>query len=187
MRSRLIQIATTGLVTAALLAATASAGGLPRRYSADAFFTTTSGCVHTFVGIFPVGAKEVGAGQVEGASMSMQLEQFDVCTNTFLLRAAPQVGVVFLAPGEFEMSAGLNKASLHLSVTLQDSLSGRVFPVTIDLTYDRVGPRSDCSEQAGGGEVTTFCSAVAEGVVSDGTTNYAPEPGNAVFQEHRPA
>ncbi len=185
MRRLRIGIAGAVLVGAALLPANASADtGLPRSYSADAFLTTTSGCVQTFVGIFPVAFKDLGTGQVVGASLNMQLEQFDICGNSALLQASP--GVVSLAPGEFEMSEGLNKASLQLNVTVHDSLSGRDFPVSIDLDYQRVGPRSDCSEDVSSDEVTTFCSAIAEGVVSDGTTNYTPEPLSAVFQEHRP-
>lgn len=183
---RRLQIGITAvLVGASLLAATASADtGLPRKYGADAFLTTLSGCVQTFVGIFPVAFKDRGTGRVVGASMNMQLEQFDVCSNTKLLHASP--GIVSFAPGEFQMSEGLNKASLHVTVTVHDSVSGRDFPVSIDLDYQRVGPRSDCSEDVSSDEVTTFCSAIAEGVVSDGTTNFTPELLDAVLQEHRP-
>jgi hypothetical protein len=182
MRRRLFGVA-TGLVTAGVLVASASADGLPRRYSADAFFTTTSGCVDTFVGVFPVAAKDRGTGGAEGASINVQVEQFDTCSNAFVLRAT---GFRFLAPGEFEMSEGLNKASLDLSIVVTDAVSGRVFPLSIELGYERTGPRSACTEFAGGGEVTTFCSGAVEGVVSDGVTSYTPGPGDAVFQEHRP-
>ena len=174
------------LMGAIALPATASADrGLPRAYSADAFFLTTSGCVATFVGVFPVAAFDGTTRGVEGASMNMQLEQFDVCTNTHLLQADP--GIVFFSPGQFEMSPGLNKASLQTTVSVHDSVSGRDFPVSIDLIYQAVEPRSEnCSASVFPGETTTFCNAVVEGVVSDGTTNFTRDPGAAVFQEHRP-
>lgn len=184
MRGPLV-CATALLVTASLMTATAAADrGLPRRYSADAFFSSTSGCVETFVGVFPVAFKDRQSGQVVGASMNMQLEQFDTCTNTQLLQASP--GIVALSDNEFEMSEGLNKARLHVAVTVRDAVSGQDFPIAIDLRYQRVGPRSDCSEQVSSDEATTFCSAVAEGTISDGTTNFTPAPLGAVFQEHRP-
>jgi hypothetical protein len=187
MRKPLVSsvIALAGAVALLGFSQTASAdSGLPRGYSADAFFTTTSGCVRSFVGVLPVAFKDRNTGQVVGASMNMQLEQFDVCTNTVLLQASP--GIVSFTPGEFEMSAGLNKATLKTNVTMHDSISARDFPVSIDLVYRVLEPRSDsCSEQVDPGETTTYCSAVVEGIVSDGTTNFTPDPGDAVFQEHR--
>jgi hypothetical protein len=159
--------------------------GLPRRYSADAFFSVTSECTQTSVGVFPVAFKDRNTGQVVGASMNMQVEQVDVCTDSVLLQGT--TGVVVLLPGQFAMSPGLNKASLHADVTLHDAVSGRDLPLSVSLSYRAVEPRSDsCTELVSADETTTFCDAVVEGVVSDGKTNLTSDPGKAVFQEHRP-
>jgi len=187
MKKSLLAVTLVVLVMSIASAGTASAGqGLPRRYSADAFFTRTEGCVSTFVGIYPVSAKDRNTGRVTGGTFSVQWEQFDVCTNTFLFRGGS--AILTLGAEEFTMSPGLNKASLHTSALICDQISGSCFGVTIDMEYERAGaPPQVCSADVSPGEETTFCSAVVTGTVSDGTTNFTPEPGEAVFQEHRPA
>jgi len=182
-------LAITLVVSAMFIAfaGTASAGrGLPRRYSADAFFTGTAGCVSTFIGIYPVSGKDLKTGRVTGGTFSVQFEQFDVCTNTFLLQGGS--AILTLSAEEFEMSPGLNKASMHTSAVVCDQISGSCFTVSIDLEYKGAGaPPQVCSSDIYAGEETTFCSAVVTGIVSDGTTNFTPQPGAGVFQEHRPA
>ena len=168
------------------LASPAGAGGLPRAYSADAFFQRTVGCVFTFIGIYPVSGMDRTSGHPAGGSLSMQFEQYDDCVGRPLLSAGPDVGVVFLSPEEFQMSPGLNKARLQTSVRLCDSISGSCFRVSIDLTYRGGGPQFECSSSVVEDTRTSFCNADVEGVVSDGTTNFTPEPGVAFFQEHRP-
>ena len=108
------------------IAGTASAGrGLPRRYSADAFFTGSEGCVSTFIGIYPVSAKDRNTGRVTGGTFSVQWERFDVCTNTFVFRGGS--AILTLSAEEFSMSPGLNKASMHTSAVVCDQISGSCF------------------------------------------------------------
>jgi len=185
MKRSLLAITLVVSVALVAFAGTASAGrGLPRRYSADAFFTNTEGCVSTFIGIYPVSGKDRNTGRVAGGTFSMQFERFDVCTNTFLFRGGS--AILTLSTEEFAMSPGLNKASMHTSAIVCDQISGSCFTVSIDLEYRRAGaPPQVCSTDNYAGEETTFCSAVVSGVVSDGATNFTPQPGTGVFQEHR--
>ena len=187
MKRSLLAITLVVSVMLFAFAGTASAGrGLPRRYSADAFFTETAGCVSTFIGIYPVSGKDLKTGRVTGGTFSMQFEQFDVCTNTFLFRGGS--AILTLSAEEFEMSPGLNKASMHTSAVVCDGISGSCLTASIDLEYKRAGaPPQVCSTNIFPDEETTFCSAVVTGTVSDGATNFTPQPGEAVFQEHRPA
>src|SRR3990170_4852411 len=187
MKRSLLAITLAVSVMLIVFAGTASAGrGLTRRYSADAFFTDTTGCVSTFIGIYPVSGKDRNTGRVTGGTFSVQWEQFDVCTNTFLFRGGS--AILTLSSEEFTMSPGLNKASMHTSAAVCDQISGSCFTVSIDLEYERAGAAPQvCSTDIYADEETTFCSAVVTGAVSDGTTNFTPQPGEAVFQEHRPA
>ena len=187
MKRVVLAVTLVVLVMFIAFAGTASAGrGLPRRYSADAFFTGTEGCVSTFIGVYPVSGKDRNTGRVAGGTFSVQFEKFDVCTNTFLFRGGS--AILTLSSEEFTMSPGLNKASMHTSALVCDQISGSCFTVSIDLEYKRAGaPPQVCSTDISPDEETTFCSAVVTGVVSDGTTNFTPQPGAAVFQEHRPA
>lgn len=161
-------------------AAAVASNGLDRGYSADAFWFYTVGCVETFVGIFPVAGTSVGG----------QIEQRDVCTDpaTPLLLASTGQGQI-VPDEDFTINPGLSKADLHTVVTMCDSLSGACFPVTIDLVYERVDGKNSCNSDPKlpppEGVITIFCSAEVSGVVTDGTTNFTPIPGNATFQIHR--
>jgi hypothetical protein len=117
--------------------------------------------------------------------MNLQIDQVDACTNTPVLLAS--AGVVSLTGREFSMSPQVRTAKLRVSTTMHDSVSGRDFVVSIALHYRRLSPAAEvCSVQVSPDEVTTFCLATAHGTVSDGATNFTPDPGTAVFQEHVP-
>jgi hypothetical protein len=182
---RLLIVLAAAIVGAVAFAASASAASTSsRRYSADAFFSTSVGCVQTFVGVFPVAGGSV-EGQIVGESMNVQLDRTDVCTGTPLLRAGAKDGVVILVPGEFVMDLGLTRASLHTTVVMNDSVTGQDFQISIDLAYAATTPRS-CSRQTTADETTIFCDADVSGTVADSVENFTPDPGQAVFQEHRP-
>lgn len=177
-------LATVLLVLSVALVArptTASnANGLDRGWGVDAFWFYTDGCIETFVGVFGVAGTSVGA----------QLSQRDICTNQLLLDAFTGQGQI--QPDDaLTVNPGLSKAELHATVTVTDSISGMSFPLYIDLVYDRVGGKGDCSSNPEGphpppeGVKDIVCSAVATGTVSDGSTNYTPIPGNAILELHR--
>jgi hypothetical protein len=154
--------------------------GVETSYSADAFWSYTNDCIDTFVGIFPV----------SGGTASGQLEQRDICTDpaTPLMLAA--IDQSFAQVVQLEINSGLSKAMLHAEVSFCDAISNSCFPVTIDLQYERVGGRGDCNADPllvppPQGEVTIFCNATVNGTVTDGTTNFTPVPGVAVFQLHK--
>lgn len=161
-------------------AAASNANGLDRGWGVDAFWFSTDGCIETFVGVFAVAGTSVGA----------QISQRDTCSGQLLLDAFTGQGQI--QPNDaLTVNPGLSKAKLYATVTVTDSVSGMSFPLYIDLVYDRVGGKGDCSSNPEGphppplGVKDIVCSAVATGTVSDGTTNYTPSPGNAILELHR--
>jgi hypothetical protein len=183
------------LLVGALLtqpAPAAAQNGLDRSFSADAFWSADDGCVNTFVGIYPVFAIGRGSSDASGpsgppstgTSVSLQIERWDLCTSTPLLRLQ---GGQFLPEGAFEIDPGLAWAALHATgVVACDSLSGACVSLSISLDYRRIGGRGACTEEGvKDGVVTTYCNADVTGTVSDGTTNFTPTPGSAVFQMHQ--
>jgi hypothetical protein len=150
--------------------------------SGDAFFLSTSGCVQTWVGIYPV----LGIAQPPGdpatisSSLNMQLQRIDTCTNTTLLDGA--AGPVSLPTGAFQMQSSLTKGSLHATVNVVDTVSGATIPVTIDIVYDGQRGVNNCTYSWDKGYVSFWCTVTATGTVTDGTTNFTPEPGYAVPQ-----
>jgi hypothetical protein len=162
-------------------AAASNANGLDRGWGVDAFWFYTDGCIETFVGIYGVAGTSVGA----------QLSQRDICSDPAVLLDAGTGQGQTQPDDALTINPGLSKAELHATVTVFDAVSGTSFPLFIDLVYDRVGGRGDCSSTPEGphpppeGVKDIACSAVATGTVTDGVTNYTPIPGNAVLELHR--
>lgn len=159
----------------------ASQEGLDRGYGVDAFWNYTEGCVETQVFVFAAAFTSVGA----------EIVQRDICTDPPTLLLDAFTGQEQIQPDDaLTVNPGLSKAELHATVTVVDSVSGASYPLYIDLVYERVGGKGDCSSTEGPvpppeGVKDIACSAVATGTVTDGTTNYTPMPGNAVIELHR--
>ena len=167
---------------------TASAGSIFkfRGQSADAFFSSVdpSGCTFTDVGAFPsegVSQSPPGPGG-SGSGVGMFISVFDACTGTQLLAAD---GFASLADPDFQVFGKLNAATLNAEVPMFDYISGTPFNVSVNLVW--IGG-SDISRQSFSSHFQspgckvynrfrgTFRSAVASGTVSDGSTNFTPEP-----------
>jgi hypothetical protein len=164
-------------------AAASNEGGLDRGWGANAYWFSTEGCIETTVRVFAVAGTWVGA----------DLIQRDICAD-------PAVTLLDATTGQSQEQAedaltinpGLSKAELHAAtVTVTDAVSGSSFLLYIDLVWERVGGRGDCSSTPEGphpppeGVQDITCSAVVTGTVSDGPTNYTPIPGNGVLELHR--
>ncbi|HWQ13754.1 MAG TPA: hypothetical protein VNL77_13205 [Roseiflexaceae bacterium] len=158
--------------------------------SASAFFSSTdpTGCVFTDVFVFAsddaLQSPPGPGGAASGAGIT--IFQFDVCTGTPLLDAS---GFSSLAPADFQVSARLNTATLNTTIEVFPfgPYPSPSFPVTINLTWTGTGALSRENShfhfQSEGFMVNThfngsFRSAEASGSVSDGVTNFTPEPSS---------
>lgn len=154
--------------------------------SAFAFFSSTdpSGCISTSV-VVAANDNEVssGPGRPEGESTaSVNLSRVDQCTGTLLLAAN---GDVALAPDDFQIDKQLDGAMLNSTVELSESMSGSPLTVELNLTWTGQGPTTT-NKQRVQVKMPGFLvnsrifgasrDATATGTVSDGTTNFTPEP-----------
>lgn len=194
MRTRLLAVVSLAFILLALAPPARAAGAETLHFSfrgqtADAFFSSTQGCVVTDVGVFAAdGRIKTGPGGPEVASMAATfISQFDVCTQTQLLAAD---GFAELAPGEFQIDAELTAATLTATIEVFDFVSGTSFPVDVDVSWTGFGDtftvKDRFHQRAPGFKANfrfdgTFRDATAAGTVTDGTTNFTPEP--AVFAQ----
>jgi len=137
--------------------------------SATADFQTSSGCVDTFV--------SVGA---DASTAGVFITQFDTCSSTLLKEAFGQT-----ANPDMQVDQNLRSASLHATIPVYDLVSNTTSPVAVNLTW--TGGSLRMSEDSifhmrGPGIIENgqfrgdFRPAVASGTVSDGVTNFTPDP-----------
>ncbi len=110
----------------------------------------------------------------------MDINQFDVCNNIPLEEATGNFDSV-----TFTADSALATATLTGTATVSDSILQTTFPVTINLTFQGIGPATD-TLSASHMRSTTFVisthfngesrMAEASGTLSDGATNYAATP-----------
>jgi len=153
--------------------------------NANAFFFSQEGdCVATFVGVFANDGKfqsppgPPGTGQFA----DIFIDRFDFCTETSLISA---FGSRMLDESQFSIDQKLNSASLNTSIEMFDFVSGTSFTVDVNLNWTGTG---DLVRQSFSSKVQTpkckfmerfrgsFRSAEASGVVTDGVTNFTPDP-----------
>jgi hypothetical protein len=191
MRTRLLLVVTLAMVllTLALPARAAGAETLHLSFNghfADATFFSTdpSGCVSTEVFLLVTdGRSRTGTGQPEVASTALIIvSQADLCTQTELIAAD---GTAVLAPGQFQIDSLLTAASLTATIEVFDFVSGASFPVEVNVSWTGgsglTSARTHTRETFPGFKLNlredrTFRHATATGTVSDGTTNFTPEP-----------
>jgi hypothetical protein len=191
MRTRLLLVVSLALALMALAVPARAAGTETQHFSldglfADAFFSSTdpSGCVSTVVDLLANdGRSRIGSGQpTVGARAIIIVAQFDNCTQTLLLAAD---GSAVLGPGELQIDNKLTTATLTATVEVFDVVSGASFPVDVNVSWTGVGgttsTRTHTRQTLPGFKVnerfeSTFREAIASGTVSDGTTNFTPQP-----------
>ncbi len=155
--------------------------------NASFFSTDASGCVGTFVSIFANDGsfKETGMPKTVESGASIFIDQFDSCTQTSILFG---VGIVTLAADEFQIDKKLDSAMLNTTIEVFDFVSNTSIPIDITLNWTGIGGsfRSKGHFQAmtPGFKVNshfdgTQRNAEASATVTDGTTNFTPEPAFA--------
>lgn len=188
MKKLLIAVVLVLYAAAFVLQSPASAGGIFkfRGEGASAIFTSVdgSGCVWTDVYVNPnegIFQSPPGKGS-PSSGVYMFITQYDSCTATQLIAAE---GFASLADPDFQVFGNLSSATLNATVTLFDYVSETSFDVFVDLTWN--GTSSVIRESsryhfsAPGCKFKSrfngsFRPAVATGTVSDGLTNYTPDP-----------
>lgn len=157
----------------------------------NASFSTTdpTGCVTTDVFVSAnSGTEHDQPGTTGYAVASVQIYQYDACTDTTLRDATGQSDA--LPTGAFQVSNQIDQASLHATMLASDLVSGTSFPVTVDIglvgTSDIVRNHSNTNEVYPGCHIINRWKgsgrdAVATATVSDGSTNLTP--GTSEFAE----
>lgn len=153
--------------------------------SAFAQFSSDSGCIHTAVFVFAADRRvRAASGPPTAESFaSVTILQSNTCENEELLRAS---GFTFpLSKEEFQISPQLDSATLNTTITLFDTVSETTFDVDVNLTWVGTGPITHVHDK---NHIRDFgCiihtrlqgksrPAEASGTISDGVTNFTPEP-----------
>jgi hypothetical protein len=191
MRTRLPLVVSLAVALLALAVPARAAGAEALHLSfdglsAEASFTSAdpSGCVSTEVFVFADdGHFRTGPGRLEkAATATVVVSQIDFCTDTLLLAAQ---GLAVLTPGQFQIDGKITAASLTATIEVLDDVSGASFPVNISVSWTGVGDtfsvKQRSQETVPGFKINqrfdaTGRHAAAAGTVSDGTTNFTPEP-----------
>ena len=152
----------------------------------DAEFSSTdpSGCVQTDVFVAAnSGTEQDHPSTATVGVASVNIYQYDSCTGTTLLQA---VGLKdTLGTGEFQVSKQLNWASLNSTIKATDIDTGNAFDVTVNVdwtgTGDIVRDHSNTNDTYPGCHIINRWKgsgrdANASGVVSDGVTDFTPDP-----------
>ena len=154
---------------------------------ADFESTDETGCILTSVSLVGSDMLTLTPPQPGGPqpvpAIVVDISQFNICTNPLLMEAIGESLVLTLHVAE-----DLSTATLTASqVSLVDLLSDRQFNVNITMTWDGTG---SVTRQAGTAhfrtpglvmnavEVGFERSAVATGIITDGTTNFTPTPSD---------
>jgi hypothetical protein len=105
-----------------------------RDEGAEAFFTASNGCVVTSYQVTATnGRSHSPSNPVQMQTTAfVAINRFDVCTQIPLMSAW---GAAPLSSSEFQLAQNLSSASLHVSVPMQDGLSGQTFTAEIALTW----------------------------------------------------
>ena len=152
--------------------------------SADAFFSSTDGCIITEGFVFAsedVFQNPPGPGSAS-SGVSLYIARYNSCTDTLLLAAD---GFASLADPDFQVTRKLTSATLTATVNVYDFVNDSFFDVFVDLAWTGTGPLGrqngnfhfhspGCNFNSHSN--STFRSAEASGTVSDGATNFTPVP-----------
>jgi len=153
---------------------------------ADAGFSMfdESCCVGTFVGVFANKGKNQsppGPGS-SSAFADMYIDQYDFCNEISLMSA---FGGTSLGNGAFQINRDLNSAALNATIPVYDYVSGTGFDVNVNLVWTGIGALSrgtfHSHSKSPGCVINDRFSgssrfAQATGSVSDGVTNFTPNP-----------
>jgi hypothetical protein len=154
-----------------------------------------SGCVETFVQVAgfddTTRLDQGGAPQVLPTA-TVVIFQDDRCTGTALLSACNcGPNALTVAEDAFQVVGKLDSATLNATLEVIDFVSNTSFPVHISVNWTGIGETTRekiHSQTSTPGQLSIFRfdgmvrEATASGTVSDGTTNFTPQPANAFAQ-----
>jgi hypothetical protein len=172
-----------------------AAGAETRHFSLKGQFATavfhtvdSSGCIETVVSVIAEDGRTKQANPPEATLRAMvELFQFDSCSGKLLLSA---FGLATLTPDQFQIDKQFNTATLNATIEVADFVSGNTFPVDVSVRWtgsgDIIRDKNHVHLKEPGFKLNarftgTSRNATASGTVSDGTTNFTPQP--AVFVE----
>jgi hypothetical protein len=189
MRTRLLAVASLALVLMALALPARAAGAESlhvkfKGQTAQAEFSSTEGCVQTVVYVLASDGefKTDPGGPAAASAGEVYLFQNDLCTQT---RIFGGFGFAMLEPDEFQIDEEFTEATLTTTIEVSDGVTGRTIPLNVSVAWNGNGDtfRDDTRfhENTPGLRVNfhldgIFREATASGTVSDGTTNFTPEP-----------
>ena len=162
---------------------------LKGQFAAAVFHTVdSSGCIETFVTVIAQDSRIKQASPPDATlRATVELFQFDSCSGRLLLSA---FGLTTLTPDQFHIDKQLNAATVNATVEVTDFLSSTIFLVDVSVNWtgsgDIVRVKDHIHFQEPGFKLNahfkgTSRNATAFGTVSDGTTNFTPQP--AVFAD----
>lgn len=188
MKSRIKRVVGFGLLLALCgqpLGASAADSVKFKGRSANAFFESRSGCIGTIVNVFA--SERVLGNPSNAGEVFVEVRQFDSCNNDepFLVAS----GGASITQAHFQVDANLGSATLDATVTLTDTLSGSSFEVAIeDLNWAATSSRGRQNSHSNfsfqGCHISfhvngAFRLAEAAGAITDGTSNFTPDPSLA--------
>lgn len=153
--------------------------------SAEFFSYDASGCISTNVFVFVSESRQHNqpGAPVDGGQVFADISRYDECHGfapvEFLF------GDAQIAPEEFQTSGNAQSASFHKTLVMSSFLTGSSTPVTFDLTWTGNGdPTTSHTHQVYSSPGLRFSAslhgtsrpATATGSISDGTSQFAPEP-----------
>ena len=146
-------------------------------------------CVSTGVFVFAADNKSQSPpGPPDDSASSANLFIFKSSCEAILLNAAcfpPGAPFASLADKDWQVSGGLNSATLRTRLECSESVSGTPFEVDVDLRWEGIGPLSrgthNTNSSTPGCKVSshttsTFRPTLESGTVFDGITNFTPHP-----------
>jgi len=151
-----------------------------RGQAAEAFFESTSGTVLTDV--FVHADNTLSGNTASSAEAFVEISQCDLSTGMPVLAA---FGETSLTGSVFQVNTSLTSGSLNATIPVFDFVSGSGFNVTVAESWTGSGPlarfiMTSSFHTLGFTNVehinATSRNATAAGSVSDGTTNFTPNP-----------
>jgi hypothetical protein len=152
---------------------------------ATAVFDTvdSSGCIETVVTVIAEDRRIKQASPPEATLRAIvELFQFDSCSGKLLLSA---FGLAPLTPDQFQIDKQFNAATLNATIEVTDFVSENTFPVDVSVRWTGSGDivrekdhvhLKEPGFKLNGHFTGTSRNAAASGTVSDGTTNFTPQP-----------
>jgi hypothetical protein len=148
----------------------------------SAFFSTTSGCITTQATIRAgQNVMRTSGSRSSQTTATLELNRFDTCNGGLPLTPFYREDTIAIPDSALEVSESLRSARLDVTLPLQEQNTGIVTPVTVHVEWLANGSKVTQSTVSGSGPTATKMdfsarSAVATGLVTDGSTSFVTGP-----------